>query len=50
MLQLMAEYVLQFRLAINLTGFYMVPVKYAGNGYEEDLGGFGAAARFAFSW
>jgi hypothetical protein len=45
--QVMLEYVLQFRLAFNAGALYMVPAKYA-DGF--DVGGFGGAARFAFSW
>ncbi len=45
-LQVMAEYVLQFRLAANIGVMYMAPAKYNG----QDLGGFGFAARVAFSW
>ncbi len=48
-IQIMAEYVLQFRLAANLSALYMVPAKFTQNG-TEDLGGFGFAARIAFNW
>jgi hypothetical protein len=48
--QVMGEYVLQFRLAVNLAAMYMVPVQYQGSGSTEDLGGFGFMARGAFNW
>jgi hypothetical protein len=48
-LQLMVEYVLQFRLTANVAALYMIPTKYSGNG-TEDLGGFGFAARIGFNW
>jgi hypothetical protein len=48
-IQVMAEYVLQFRLALSVGALYMVPTKYTTNGME-DLGGFGVAGRIAFNW
>ncbi len=48
-IQIMAEYVLQFRLTANVAALYMIPTKYSGNG-TEDLGGFGFAARIGFNW